>query len=232
MVRLSRPRGLVGGASAPTPGSAIGITDERRVELRAGFARASPAARSATNRRSFCPRRAPSDDGPPPAQGDRRRVVGGGRVDRGVQGVLQLTTGAGVLEPLAVKPNTVVPLPGIVPLYGALRTEMVPVFPLRTPFQRLVMVCPLASVERHVPAVDRGGSVVADRHLGLEPTRPRVDQPVAGAARAGRSGRRRGGRRPRCGGRGRRGRWWWAAAMWWSSWAWSWSWWWSSAVSC
>jgi len=64
---------------------------------------------------------------------------------------VQLTpVGAADPLPLATYPNAVDPPAGSEPLYGAFRTLIAPLVPLFTPFQRLVMLCPPASVMRTV----------------------------------------------------------------------------------
>jgi hypothetical protein len=84
--------------------------------------------------------------------------VGHGRVGHGREraavdgyGVVQLTPlGAVEPSPPATNPN-VVDTPGSSePLYGAFVTLTVPLVPVFTPFQRLLMVCPPASVSRTV----------------------------------------------------------------------------------
>lgn len=48
--------------------------------------------------------------------------------------------------PVAVHPNEVEAPAASEPLYGSFFTVIAPLVPLFTPFQRLEMVCPLASV--------------------------------------------------------------------------------------
>lgn len=48
--------------------------------------------------------------------------------------------------PVAVHPNEVEAPAERAPLYGSFLTVIAPVVPLFTPFHRLLMVCPLASV--------------------------------------------------------------------------------------
>jgi hypothetical protein len=75
----------------------------------------------------------------------------GEHVDQGLEQV----TPVGATDPLpfATYPNVVDWAAARAPLYGAFLTLIGPLVPLFTPFQRLVTVCPLASVRRTVQPV-------------------------------------------------------------------------------
>lgn len=67
-------------------------------------------------------------------------------------GLVQVGAGAGVAEPLPVRPNEVLACAATVPLYGALVTVTLLPLTVSVPFQSWLIVCPLGSVQRTVQA--------------------------------------------------------------------------------